>query len=58
MKDRRDTLNIRVNQEFREAIGELQRASPETSPPSAAEIIKSLVFAARDRLRKVQERRK
>lgn len=53
MSEKRKQTNVRADDEFLQAVGELIRADHSSAlPPSASDVIRKAVFEARDRLRK------
>ena len=57
--EKRKQINVRADDEFLHAVGELIRADGSSAlPPSASDVIRKAVFEKRDRLLKQSERRK
>lgn len=56
-KDRKQ-INVRVDDELLEAIGEIQRAAVSVLVPGVSEIIREAIIEKRDRIRQSASRRK
>lgn len=58
MPSNRKQINLRVDDELLEAIGELQRGDAGVIVPSQTAVIRKAVLEARDRLREQSKRAK
>lgn len=57
-KHRRPQLNMAVDDEFVQAVADLQRMDQSGKVPSMSQVVREAVIEKRDRLRQKAERRK